>query len=143
MGMLLQKLSGKKILISDGAWGTMLQTRGMTADDCPEEWNISHPDDVRAVAQAYVDAGVDMVLTNTFGGSRVKLDKKQLGDKVNGSFNEYNELGVLPHHVHKSKNAHKRAIFTLGKEIAVLYSHARFSEMERVAHRMERLMTKI
>ena len=69
--------------------------------------------------------------------------EKQMGDAVNGSFNAYIQLGVLPHHVHKSKNAHKRAIFTLGKEIAELYSHARFSEMERVAHRMERMLTKI
>ncbi len=82
MGILLDKLADKKILISDGAWGTMLQTRGLTSDDCPEEWNISHPDEVRAVAQAYVDAGVDMVLTNTFGGSRIKLDKKHLADKI-------------------------------------------------------------
>lgn len=69
--------------------------------------------------------------------------EKQLGNRVNGSFKEYEELGVLPHHVHKSKNAHKRAIFTLGKEIAELYSHARFSEMSRVAQRMERVLTKI
>jgi 5-methyltetrahydrofolate--homocysteine methyltransferase len=90
MGVLLQKLSVKKILISDGAWGTMLQSRGLTGDDCPEEWNLSHPNDVRAVAQAYVDAGVDMVLTNTFGGSRIKLDKKGLGDKTA----EFNRAGA-------------------------------------------------
>lgn len=90
MGILLDKLAEKKILISDGAWGTMLQTRGMSGDDCPEEWNISHPDDVRAVAQAYVEAGVDMVLTNTFGGSRIKLDKKHLADKVM----EFNRAGA-------------------------------------------------
>ena len=51
---------------------------------------------------------------------------KQVEDNLNGAFNEYIELGVLPHHVHKSKNAHKKAIFILGKEIAQLYSYARF-----------------
>ena len=69
--------------------------------------------------------------------------EKQLGDGLNGAFKEYENLGVLPHHVHKSKSAHKKAIFTLGKEIALVYSYARFSEMERVSQRMERLLTKI
>lgn len=82
MGILLDKLAETKLLISDGAWGTMLQSRGLTSDDCPEEWNLSHPDDVRAIASAYVDAGSDMILTNTFGGSRIKLDKKHLGERV-------------------------------------------------------------
>jgi len=69
--------------------------------------------------------------------------EKQMKDELNGAFKEYEQLGVLPHHVHKSKNAHKKAIFILGKEIAQLFSHARFSEMERVAQRLERMITKI
>ena len=63
--------------------------------------------------------------------------------ELNGAFKEYEQLGVLPHHVHKSKNAHKKAIFILGKEIAQVFSHARFSEMEKVAHRLERMLAKI
>lgn len=82
MGQLLDRLSQRKVLVSDGAWGTMLQARGMTADDCPEEWNLSHADDVRGVAEAYASAGSDLVLTNTFGGSRPKLDKAALGEQV-------------------------------------------------------------
>lgn len=90
MGVLLDRLAEKRILVSDGAWGTMLQARGLTGDDCPEEWNVSHPEEVRAVAEAYVRAGADMILTNTFGGSRVKLDKKGLGDKTV----EFNRAGA-------------------------------------------------
>ncbi|MBN1943116.1 MAG: homocysteine S-methyltransferase family protein [Phycisphaerae bacterium] len=82
MGTVLDRLAEKKLLVSDGAWGTMLQSRGLSGDDCPEEWNVSHPADVRAIASAYVQAGAEMILTNTFGGSRVKLDKKHLGEKV-------------------------------------------------------------
>ncbi|MCK5113801.1 MAG: homocysteine S-methyltransferase family protein [Phycisphaerae bacterium] len=96
MGVLLTKLEKLGILISDGAWGTMLQSNGMTTDDCPEEWNVSHPDAVCAIAKAYADAGSDMSLTNTFGGSRIKLDKKGYADRV-AEFNEAgakNSLGV-------------------------------------------------
>lgn len=90
MGILLNKLAEKKLLVSDGAWGTMLQSRGLSGDEAPEEWNLSHPDDVRAVAAGYAQAGADMILTNTFGGSRVKLDKKGLGDKTI----EFNRAGA-------------------------------------------------
>ena len=87
MGVLLERLAQKKVLVSDGAWGTMLQAKGMPAGSCTEEWNISHPDAVREVAAAYAQAGCDLVLTNTFGGSPAKLEKYGHGDKV-ASFNE-------------------------------------------------------
>ena len=90
MGILLEKLAEKKILVSDGAWGTMLQAKGLTPDDCPEEWNISHPAEVQSVASAYAQAGSDMVLTDTFGGSKIKLEKKGYGDRVA----EFNRPGL-------------------------------------------------
>jgi 5-methyltetrahydrofolate--homocysteine methyltransferase len=90
MGILLERLVQRKLLVSDGAWGTMLQAKGLTGDDCPEEWNVSHPDEVRSVAAAYAQAGSDMILTNTFGGSKVKLAKKGLGGRVA----ELNEAGA-------------------------------------------------
>jgi len=71
-----------KILISDGAWGTFLQSEGLQSGECPEEWNISHPDVVRAIARHYIEAGSDMVETNTFGGSRHKLDLFGMGDRT-------------------------------------------------------------
>lgn len=90
MGILLDKLAKKKILVSDGAWGTMLQAKGLNPDDCPEEWNISHPTEVQAVARAYAQAGSDIVLTDTFGGSKIKLEKKGCGDRVA----EFNQAGA-------------------------------------------------
>ncbi len=90
MGILLDKLAAKTILVSDGAWGTMLQAKGMTPDDCPEEWNISHPAEVQSVAAEYGQAGSDLVLTDTFGGSKVKLEKKGFGQCVA----EFNQAGA-------------------------------------------------
>ena len=73
MNIIFKKLKQKKILVSDGAWGTMLQSKGLKAGECPEEWNISHPEEVKSIAAAYIEAGADIVLTNSFGGSELKL----------------------------------------------------------------------
>lgn len=62
-----------KIPVCDGAWGTFLQQLGLRPGECPEEWNLSHPDLVLKVASAYVEAGADIIETNSFGGSRIKL----------------------------------------------------------------------
>ena len=64
---------GGRILISDGAWGTFLQKMGLKIGDCPEAWNLSNPDAVMSVAASYIEAGADMVETNTFGGNRFRL----------------------------------------------------------------------
>jgi 5-methyltetrahydrofolate--homocysteine methyltransferase len=82
MGELLNLLAAKKVLVSDGAWGTMLQARGLTSRQCPEEWNVSHAEDVRSVARQYAQAGSDLVMTNTFGGSKTKLAKMGFEDRV-------------------------------------------------------------
>ena len=73
MNIIFERLKQKKILISDGAWGTMLQSKGLKAGECPEEWNISHPDVVKSIAAEYIKAGAEIVLTNSFGGSEFKL----------------------------------------------------------------------
>jgi len=82
MGVILDHLSQKKLLVSDGAWGTMLQSAGLPSGTSPELWNLEEPTRVQAVAKAYFDAGSDMVLSNTFGGSRCKLEKVGLADRV-------------------------------------------------------------
>ena len=73
MGALLNHLKSGKILVSDGAWGTFLHKSGLEAGECPELWNITHRDKVQVIAQSYIDAGADMILTNSFGGSPTKL----------------------------------------------------------------------
>ena len=82
MNTLQQALARKPILISDGAWGTQLSTRGLGPGDCPEAWNLDRPDDIRSIAAAYVAAGSDIILTNTFGGNRLKLAKANLADRT-------------------------------------------------------------
>ncbi len=73
--------SGKPILL-DGAMGTMLMDAGLMQGDPPEEWNVSHPDRVRAVHRAYIEAGSQVILTNSFGGTRFRLELHNLQDRV-------------------------------------------------------------
>ena len=62
-----------QVLILDGAMGTMLQERGLKPGQSPEELNLTMPDVVASVHRDYIDAGADIIVTNTFGGSRFKL----------------------------------------------------------------------
>lgn len=63
----------EQVLILDGAMGTMLQERGLRTGQSPEELNLTMPDVVASVHRDYIDAGADIIITNTFGGSRFKL----------------------------------------------------------------------
>jgi methionine synthase I (cobalamin-dependent) len=69
-------------VLTDGAWGTQLQARGLALGEVPDLWNLSHPERVAAVAQAYVDAGSQVILTNTFGANRIRLAEAGAGDRV-------------------------------------------------------------
>jgi methionine synthase I (cobalamin-dependent) len=69
-------------VLLDGAWGTQLQARGLPRGACPDEWNLSHPDAVESVARDYVEAGSDIILTNTFGANRVRLQEFELADQA-------------------------------------------------------------
>jgi len=82
MESLIDVVSKGKILISDGAWGTLLQSRGLQPGECPELWNVTHEDDVYAIAKSYIDAGADMILTNSFGGSPIKLKHYGLDNRA-------------------------------------------------------------
>ncbi|NJD90197.1 MAG: 5-methyltetrahydrofolate--homocysteine methyltransferase, partial [Geobacter sp.] len=67
------KAINQRVLVLDGAMGTMLQERGLKAGQSPEELNLTMPEVVAAVHREYVAAGADIIVTNTFGGSREKL----------------------------------------------------------------------
>ena len=75
-----QLLDNGRIAIADGAWGTQLSERGLQPGEVPESWVLHQPDAVREVAQSYVEAGAEIVLTNTFGGNRLKLEKCHMAD---------------------------------------------------------------
>jgi len=71
-----------RTLVSDGAMGTMLFSRGLAQGECPEVWVESHPDEVKSIHQTYIHAGCDIVLTNTFGGSPIKLNQYGFADNA-------------------------------------------------------------
>jgi len=79
-------LDEKSFLLADGATGTNLFAMGLESGEAPEAWILEHPDRVQALHQSFVDAGSDLFLTNTFGGTRHRLSLHGLDDQV-GSLN--------------------------------------------------------
>ena len=82
MNKLLDYLEQEDVLVLDGAMGTMLFASGLTSGGSPEAWNVEHPDRVQAVHHAYVEAGSQIILTNSFGGTRYRLKLHDLQDRV-------------------------------------------------------------
>ena len=79
---LIQRLLAAGPVLTDGAWGTELQARGLAIGEFPDAWNLTHPESVEAVARAYVEAGSRVILTNTFGANRVRLAAHGLADRT-------------------------------------------------------------
>jgi len=79
---MLEEKGPGSVLVIDGAMGTELFARGLISGASPELWNDEHPDRVAAVHQAYVDAGSDIVLTNSFGGTGFRLKLHNLQDRA-------------------------------------------------------------
>lgn len=72
----------KRRVLFDGATGTMLMNMGLDKGKASESWNLEHPEKIKELHRAYFEAGSDVVITNTFGGTKLKLSSKGLGDKV-------------------------------------------------------------
>src|SRR5277367_2229547 len=80
--MLQSLLAEGRPLLADGATGTNLFAMGLTSGDSPELWNAEHPDRIENLHRAFVDAGSDIILTNTFGANRRRLMLHQLEDRT-------------------------------------------------------------
>ncbi len=82
MDKLIQFLTTYPIILGDGAMGTMLQQAGLTTGGAPEEWNVTRPEVIKGIYQDYVDAGAQIITTNSFGGTRYRLGRENLQDRV-------------------------------------------------------------
>ena len=78
----LERVRAGETLVFDGGYGTMLFAAGLLNGACPELWNDTHADVVAGIHKGYFDAGSDIVETNTFGGTRLKLDEYKIGDRT-------------------------------------------------------------
>src|SRR5689334_13321235 len=83
-------LLSERIILADGAMGTMLHTRGVGFDKCFDELNLTNPSAVADIHRAYIEAGAQLIITNTFGANRFKLSKHGLQDEIV----EINRAGV-------------------------------------------------
>ncbi|MDA8248470.1 MAG: homocysteine S-methyltransferase family protein, partial [Rhodospirillales bacterium] len=82
--------NGRDWLLADGATGTNLFDMGLTSGDAPELWNAGHPDRIRRLHQGFVEAGSDIILTNSFGANARRLALH----KAEGRVHELNRLAA-------------------------------------------------
>lgn len=87
----LERIKNGEVLLGDGALGTMLIQRGLKAGECPDIWNIEKPLMLKEIADLYLDAGSDIISTNTFGGHPLKLEQYGLHEKTE----TINKAGVM------------------------------------------------
>jgi len=78
----LLEAARERVLLSDGAMGTELQRAGLESGGCGEAWNVDHPDRILAIQRSYVEAGSDCLITNTFGGSPIMLERHGQGERA-------------------------------------------------------------
>jgi 5-methyltetrahydrofolate--homocysteine methyltransferase len=76
------RLRAGDVLVADGATGTNLQAVGLPPGTAPEEWVFDQPDRIRALQRSFVEAGSDLILTCTFGGTRIRLKESRYADRA-------------------------------------------------------------
>lgn len=69
-------------IVADGGMGSMLIAQGLPQGESPERWNVDHPDSIRKVHREYIEAGAQIILTNSFGGNRIRLGRSGLADRA-------------------------------------------------------------
>lgn len=79
---LQELLASDGLIITDGAMGTMLFAKGLANGEAPELWNVEQPDKVRSIHRSYIEAGSQIILTNTFGGNRLRLEFHGVGGRA-------------------------------------------------------------
>lgn len=102
------------LLITDGAWGTELQARGLPSGTNPDTWNFTHPDLVEEVARAYADAGSQIVLTNTFRANAIAMNNASTAE-----LDAINRAGVA---ISRRGAPHARVFASLGPTGKILMS---------------------
>ncbi len=101
-------LNERSYLLADGATGTNYFNMGLVSGDAPELWNIDHPDRVASLHREFLEAGSDIILTNTFGGSRYRLKLHNAQDRVR-------ELNISAAHIARQEaGKHSRPIIVAG-----------------------------
>jgi 5-methyltetrahydrofolate--homocysteine methyltransferase len=90
MKKLLHEVVRERRLVCDGAMGTQLMLAGLESGSCGELWNLTHPERILAIHKRYVEAGADCIITNTFGASRIMLQRHDHADEVRA----INQAGV-------------------------------------------------
>src|SRR6516164_646623 len=106
--MLQSLLAEGRPLLADGATGTNLFAMGLTSGDAPELWNAEHPDRIESLHRAFVDAGSDIILTNSFGANRRRL----MLHKLEARTRELNRLAAQ--HARKVADAAARPVVVPG-----------------------------
>ena len=77
----------ENVVVLDGAMGTLLQESGLKSGELPERWNLSHPERIVAIHKAYLDAGSNLISTNTFGANILKFSKAELKEIISSAVN--------------------------------------------------------
>lgn len=118
----LDRIRAGEVLVGDGAMGTMLLARGLKSGECPEQLNLQEPELLEEIARLYCAAGADVVETNTFGGSPLKLEQYSLADRTE----EINAAAV--HAVRKSVGDRAYLSASIGPSAQMLEPYGEVSE---------------